>query len=137
MDVFTLTWIATKTCFYSCLFCRLCCDKKLLAQMRGRTLGNSVSRLRSYLVEQHTEAWIRCCTGYLATHSKFVLPGVSKRPSLVVPHMEPVPTRQWLLSVYVVESFSRGFKCLYHHVFNIYLIFQIFFTLQLDSLKYF
>ncbi|MEQ2190153.1 hypothetical protein GOODEAATRI_032810 [Goodea atripinnis] len=37
------------------LKCRMSCDKKVLSQMKGRTLGNSANRLHSFLVENHTE----------------------------------------------------------------------------------
>lgn len=46
----------------------LSCER-VLAQMRGRTLGNSAARLRSYVGEQHTMAWISCCVRFMATRS--------------------------------------------------------------------
>lgn len=50
------------------LFCMLSCER-VLAQMRGRTLGNSAARLRSYVGEQHTMAWINCCVHFMATRN--------------------------------------------------------------------
>lgn len=75
--------------------------------MRTRTLGNSANRLRSYLVEQHTEAWISCCIGFMGTYNRFLMPGVSTPPPPAVPDMDPVPTRQWILSAYAANSFTR------------------------------
>lgn len=89
------------------LFCRLSCDKKVLAQMRGRTLGNSAARLRSYLVEQHTTAWIDCCLRFMGTYKHFVVPGVSAPPPPALPQMAAVPSRQWILRAYATDSFSR------------------------------
>ncbi|XP_047220665.1 uncharacterized protein LOC124867966 isoform X2 [Girardinichthys multiradiatus] len=60
---------------------RLSCDKKVLSQMKGRTLGNSANRLHSFLVENHTEEWMT--------------------------RMQPVPTSRWLLFTYARETFSR------------------------------
>ncbi|MEQ2281716.1 hypothetical protein AMECASPLE_033318 [Ameca splendens] len=46
---------------------RLSCDKKVLSQMKGRTLGNNANRLHSFLVENHTEEWM---TSLLSTYAR-------------------------------------------------------------------
>ncbi|MEQ2246420.1 hypothetical protein ILYODFUR_038301, partial [Ilyodon furcidens] len=86
---------------------RLACDKKVLSQMKGRTLGNSANRLRSFLVENHTEEWMTRCLLYLETCGKFQVAGVHLAPTAHPPRMQPVPTSGWLLSTYARETFSR------------------------------
>ncbi|MEQ2163478.1 hypothetical protein GOODEAATRI_030546, partial [Goodea atripinnis] len=89
------------------LECRLSCDKKVLSQMKGRTLGNSANRLHSFLVENHTEEWMTRCLLYLETCGKFQVAGVHLAPTAHPPRMQPVPTSGWLLSTYARETFSR------------------------------
>ncbi|KAI4793351.1 hypothetical protein KUCAC02_032781 [Chaenocephalus aceratus] len=93
--------------FPAVLTYRLSCDRKVLAQMKGRTLGNSASRLRSFLVEQHTAEWMRRSIHYLNTCRKFLVAGVNMPPPQLPPQMVPVPSCGWLLSTYVLESFTR------------------------------
>ncbi|KAL6098183.1 uncharacterized protein ACO6RY_13533 [Pungitius sinensis] len=75
--------------------------------MKGRTLGNGANRLRSYLVEQHTEAWINSCFRFMAVYNSFVRTGVSVPPPPALPEMDRVPTRQWLLSAFATDSVTR------------------------------
>ena len=75
--------------------------------MKGRTLGNSASRLHSHLVEQHTAEWMRRSIHYLNTCRKFVVAGVQMPPPQPPPQMVPVPSSSWLLSTYARESFTR------------------------------
>ncbi|KAK9518579.1 hypothetical protein VZT92_023881 [Zoarces viviparus] len=75
--------------------------------MRGRTLGNSASRLRSYLVEQHTAAWMNSCIRFMSIYKKFMMPGATVPPPPALPAMDPVPTRQWILSAYATDTFTR------------------------------
>ncbi|KAK5901397.1 hypothetical protein CgunFtcFv8_026274 [Champsocephalus gunnari] len=93
--------------FPAVLTYRLSCDRKVLAQMKGRTLGSSASRLRSFLVEQHTAEWMRRSIHYLNTCRKFLVAGVQMPPPQPPPQMVPVPSCGWLLSTYVLESFTR------------------------------
>ncbi|XP_078023015.1 uncharacterized protein LOC144462722 [Epinephelus lanceolatus] len=93
--------------FPAVLTYRLSCDKKVLAQLKGRTLGNSVSRLHSLLVEQHTAEWMRRCIHYLNTCRRFEVPGVQMPPPADVPKMEAVPSCSWLLSTYARDAFTR------------------------------
>ncbi|KAI4793352.1 hypothetical protein KUCAC02_032782 [Chaenocephalus aceratus] len=93
--------------FPAVLTYRLSCDRKVLAQMKGRTLGNSASRLRSFLVEQHTAEWMRRSIHYLNTCRKFLVASVNMPPPQLPPQMVPVPSCGWLLSTYVLESFTR------------------------------
>ncbi|XP_013875809.1 uncharacterized protein LOC106525951, partial [Austrofundulus limnaeus] len=86
---------------------RLSCDRKVLGQMKGRTLGNSANRLRSFLVESHTEEWMSRCLLYLETINKFQVAGVRLAPPPHPPTMQPVPTSGWLLSTYARETFTR------------------------------
>jgi len=87
--------------------CRLSCDKRVVMQMSGRTLGNSATSLRSYLVEQHTAAWCKRVIAYYSIYGQFVMPGVTVPPPLAIPEMELVPTSRWVLSAYIADSFSR------------------------------
>ncbi|KAK5931582.1 hypothetical protein CesoFtcFv8_000136 [Champsocephalus esox] len=93
--------------FPAVLTYRLSCDRKVLAQMKGRTLGNSASRLRSFLVEQHTAEWMRRSIHYLNTCRRLLVAGVQMPPPQPPPQMVPVPSSGWLLSTFVLESFTR------------------------------
>ncbi|KAI4819925.1 hypothetical protein KUCAC02_027927 [Chaenocephalus aceratus] len=84
-----------------------CADLQVLAQMKGRTLGNSASRLHSFLVEQHTAEWMRRSIHYLNTCRKLEVAGVQMPPPQPPPQMVPVPSSGWLLSTFVLESFTR------------------------------
>ncbi|KAI4819903.1 hypothetical protein KUCAC02_027905 [Chaenocephalus aceratus] len=75
--------------------------------MKGRTLGNSASRLRSFLVEQHTAEWMRRSIHYLNTCRRLLVAGVQMPPPQPPPQMVPVPSSGWLLSTFVLESFTR------------------------------
>ncbi|MED6263441.1 hypothetical protein CHARACLAT_004625 [Characodon lateralis] len=86
---------------------RLSCDKKVLSQMKGRTLGNSANRLHSFLVKNHTEEWMSRCLQYLETCGTFQVAGVHLAPTAHPLRMQPVPTSSWLLSAYAREAFSR------------------------------
>ncbi|XP_047203981.1 uncharacterized protein LOC124857001 [Girardinichthys multiradiatus] len=86
---------------------RLSCDKKVLSQMKGRTLGNSANRLHSFLVKNHTEEWMSRCLLYLETCGKFQVAGVHLAPTAHPLRMQPVPTSGWLLSAYARETFSQ------------------------------
>nr|XP_033932916.1 uncharacterized protein LOC117440791 [Pseudochaenichthys georgianus] len=77
---------------------RLSCDRKVLAQMKG---------LRSFLVEQHTAEWMRRSIPYLHTCRRVEVAGVQMPPPQPPPQMVPVPSSGWLLSTYVLESFTR------------------------------
>ncbi|XP_034395653.1 uncharacterized protein LOC117735246 [Cyclopterus lumpus] len=96
-----------RSIFPAVLTYRLSCDKKVLMQMRGRSLGNNVDRLRSDLVEQHTATWANSCIRFMSIYKKFMLPGVSVPPPPALPEMEPVPTRQCILSAFIADSFTR------------------------------
>ncbi|XP_070834704.1 uncharacterized protein [Chaetodon trifascialis] len=93
--------------FPAVLAYKLSCDKKVLALMKQCTLGNSVSRLRSFLTERHTAEWMRQGTHYLQTCRRFEVSGVQRPPPPMLPKMEPVPTSNWLLATYARESSTR------------------------------
>ncbi|KAJ4941723.1 hypothetical protein JOQ06_011598 [Pogonophryne albipinna] len=93
--------------FPAVLTYRLSCDRKVLAQMKGRTLGNSASRLHSFLVEQHTAEWMRRSIHYLNTCRRLEVVGVQMPPLQPPPQMVRVPSSSWLLSTFVLESFTR------------------------------
>ncbi|CAJ1069329.1 uncharacterized protein LOC122863319 [Xyrichtys novacula] len=48
----------------------LSCDKAVIAHLKERTLGNSASRLRSILMEEHTRDWMVRCMNYLSVIRK-------------------------------------------------------------------
>ncbi|KAK1904844.1 DNA ligase [Dissostichus eleginoides] len=93
--------------FPAVLTYRLSCDRRVLALMKGRTLGNSASRLHSFLVEQHTAEWMRRSIHYLHTCRRFEVAGVQMPRPQPPPQMVPVPSSGWLLSTYARESFTR------------------------------
>lgn len=86
---------------------RLSCDKTVIGLMKERTLGNSASRLRAALVEQHTRDWMRRSMKYLSVLRKLRVPGVEQPRQVSLPPMHPVPSVSWLLSVYVREALTR------------------------------
>ncbi|KAM9341424.1 uncharacterized protein ABDE67_015347 [Symphorus nematophorus] len=75
--------------------------------MKERTLGNSATRLRTALVEQHTREWMSRSMRYLSVLRKLRVPGAAPARDATVPLMHPVPTVAWLLSVYVRDTFTR------------------------------
>ncbi|XP_068566861.1 uncharacterized protein [Cebidichthys violaceus] len=93
--------------FPAVLTYRLSCDKRVLVQMRGRSLGNSADRLRSCLVQQHTAAWMNSCIRFMSTYKKFMTPGVTVPRPPDLPEMDLVPSRQWILSAFATDSFAR------------------------------
>ncbi|XP_051778448.1 uncharacterized protein LOC127526605 [Erpetoichthys calabaricus] len=94
--------------FPAILTYRLSCDKKLIGQMRDRTLDNGANRLRRYLLEEHTRSWILHSKSYLFAFAKFITSGAEPfaTPPLP-PRMTPVPSAKWLLSVYAREVALR------------------------------
>ncbi|XP_034440815.1 uncharacterized protein LOC117761228 [Hippoglossus hippoglossus] len=84
----------------------LSCDKRVVGLMKERTLGNSASRLRAILVEQHTKEWMVRSLSYLSVLSKLQVPGVAPR-QVSVPPMNPIPTVPWLISIYAREALGR------------------------------
>ena len=90
-----------------CFSNRLACDRAVIGQMHARTLGNGVSRLRSYLVEQHTRDWMVRWTQYLSVQRKCLGPGVAAPQLSVPPAMHPVPSLMWLMAVYVRDALPR------------------------------
>ncbi|XP_068581262.1 uncharacterized protein [Cebidichthys violaceus] len=93
--------------FPAVLTYRLSCDKRVLVQMRGRSLGNSADRLRSCLVEQHTAAWMNSCIRFMSIYKKSMMPGVTVPRPPDLPEMDLVPSRQWILSAFATDSFAR------------------------------
>ncbi|KAI4795382.1 hypothetical protein KUCAC02_031462 [Chaenocephalus aceratus] len=63
--------------------------------------------LHSFLVEQHTAEWMRRSIPYLHTCRRVEVAGVQMPPPQLPPQMVPVPSCGWLLSTYVLESFTR------------------------------
>ncbi|XP_010766670.1 uncharacterized protein [Notothenia coriiceps] len=96
--------------FPAVLTYRLSCDRKVLAQMKGRTLGNSASRLHSFLVEQHTAEWMRRSIHDQNTCRKFEVAGVQMPPPQPPPQMVPVLSSGWLLSTFVLDSTKKVTK---------------------------
>ena len=70
--------------------------------MKERTLGNSASRLRAILVEQHTKEWMVRSMSYLSVLRKLQVSG-----QVSVPPMKPIPTVSWLISIYAREALGR------------------------------
>ncbi|CAB1439389.1 unnamed protein product [Pleuronectes platessa] len=61
----------------------LSCDKRVLGMMkaRGGALGNSASRLRAALLEQHTIDWLLRILRYLSGLDQLQMPGVAPQQS--------------------------------------------------------
>ncbi|XP_061753808.1 uncharacterized protein LOC133551273 isoform X2 [Nerophis ophidion] len=93
--------------FPAILTYRLSCDKKVIRQMQARTLGNSATRLRSYLVEEHSREWQTRALGYLEVMARFRSVSSFPQPRACIPPMRPLPSVSWLLSVYVREVLPR------------------------------
>ncbi|KAM9341602.1 uncharacterized protein ABDE67_015265 [Symphorus nematophorus] len=99
--------LAHQESFPAVLTYKLSCDKVVIGQMKERTLGNSATRLRTALVEQHTREWMSRSMRYLSVLRKLRVPGAAPARDATVPLMHPVPTVAWLLSVYVRDTFTR------------------------------
>lgn len=76
----------------------------MIGDLKERTLGNSATRLRATLVEQHSEQWMTRSLLYFSLLDKLRVPAA---PQHKVPPMHPVPTVHWLLSVFVREALTR------------------------------
>ncbi|CAL8354837.1 unnamed protein product [Merluccius merluccius] len=57
----------------------LSCDRALIGQLKERTLGNGVSRLRASLVEQHSRDWMARSIEYLSVLRKLTGPGAAQK----------------------------------------------------------
>ncbi|XP_039616262.1 uncharacterized protein LOC120533436 [Polypterus senegalus] len=94
--------------FPAILTYRLSCNIKLIGQMRERTLGNRATRLRRYLLEEHTRSWLTRSITFMYAVTKFITPGAEPpATSPLLPRMTPVPGTKWLLSIYAREVASR------------------------------
>ncbi|XP_062250362.1 uncharacterized protein LOC133959255 [Platichthys flesus] len=69
--------LAHKAQFPAVLTYKLSCDKRVVGMMKARTLGNSASRLRAALLEQHTGDWLLRTLRYLSVLDQLQLPGVA------------------------------------------------------------
>ncbi|XP_051789777.1 uncharacterized protein LOC127529631 [Erpetoichthys calabaricus] len=93
--------------FPAILTYRLSCDKKLIGQMRERTLGNGATRLRKYLLEEHGKTWLERSRLFMFAVTKFITPGAEAPTTPPLPQMTPVPGTKWLLSIYARVVASR------------------------------
>ncbi|CAB1435235.1 unnamed protein product [Pleuronectes platessa] len=87
----------------SCLY-RLSCEKRVVGLMKARTLGNSATRLRAALVEQHNKEWLGLTLRYLSVLEQLQ---VSALQLVTVPPMKPIANVPWMISVYAREAFGR------------------------------
>ncbi|XP_044025644.1 uncharacterized protein LOC122863319 [Siniperca chuatsi] len=93
--------------FPAVLTYKLSCDKTVIGMLKERTLGNSASRLRAALVEQHTREWMGRSMSYLSVLRKLRVSGAAPQRRVSLPPMHPVPSVSWLLSVYVRDVLTR------------------------------
>ncbi|XP_028451543.1 uncharacterized protein LOC114566902 [Perca flavescens] len=107
-DILEQLDIAHREEFPAVLTYKLSCDRAVIGLMKERTLGNSASRLRASLVEQHTKEWMARSMLYLSVLRKLLAPGATlPLAGVSLPPMHPVPTALWLINVYVREALSR------------------------------
>ncbi|CAL8332725.1 unnamed protein product [Merluccius merluccius] len=110
-DILRQLDIAHRKQFPAVLTYKLSCDRAVIGQMRERTLGNSASRLRAFLVEQHTREWMARSMLYLSVLRKLRAPGAAAVAAAALPAalptMHPVPTALWLIKVYVRDALTR------------------------------
>ncbi|KAK0132914.1 hypothetical protein N1851_031722 [Merluccius polli] len=111
-DILRQLDIAHREQFPAVLTYKLSCDRAVIGQMRERTLGNSASRLRAFLVEQHTREWMARSMLYLSVLRKLRAPGAAAAAAplpaaAALPTMHPVPTALWLINVYVRDALTR------------------------------
>ncbi|XP_028302781.1 uncharacterized protein LOC114463434 [Gouania willdenowi] len=93
--------------FPAVLTYRLACDRRVLSQMSGRTLGNSATRLYTFLREEHTRAWMTRCVHYMHAYSQFNMPNVERPPPAMYPQMDPIPGPQWILAAHGNHCYGR------------------------------
>ncbi|KAG7454080.1 hypothetical protein MATL_G00263900 [Megalops atlanticus] len=106
-DILEQLDMAHREQFPAVLTYKLSCDRAVIGQLKERTLGNSASRLRASLVEQHTREWMAQSMLYLSVLRKLRAPGAAPQASLALPPMHPVPGVSWLISVYVRDALTR------------------------------
>ncbi|KAL2082089.1 hypothetical protein ACEWY4_021907 [Coilia grayii] len=84
----------------------LSCDRAVIGLLKEHTLGYSASRIRAFLVEEHTREWVARSTSYLSVLHKLRAPGAA--PQVVtLPTMHQVPDTPSLMSVYVRDALMR------------------------------
>uniref|UniRef100_K1Q5S9 Uncharacterized protein n=1 Tax=Magallana gigas TaxID=29159 RepID=K1Q5S9_MAGGI len=77
------------------------CDLKIFRLLRQRGVGNSASKIRANVQEQHSEVWLQKCIQYmtdcqgfsLAAATGLILPPRHEEP----PTLAPVPQCRWLV----------------------------------------
>ncbi|XP_059207061.1 uncharacterized protein LOC131986226 [Centropristis striata] len=89
--------------FPAILTYQLACHKAVIGLLRERTQGNSPSRLRASLVEQHTREWMVRSMGYLSVLKKLCVP---PRPQVSL-RLTEGSTVHWLLAVYARDCLSH------------------------------
>ncbi|XP_054874905.1 uncharacterized protein LOC118469151 isoform X2 [Amphiprion ocellaris] len=97
---------------YSCQFpailmYRLSCDLRVVAQLKSRTLGNSATQLCNTLRETHTDSWMRRAIHYLGVCEQFLALGSVRWQFPPTPQMPPLPSLEWLLTVYGYDVLMR------------------------------
>ena len=113
------------------------CDRKVITLLRGRTAGNSSSRLHDALCELHTEAWMRSSIHYLGDCRQYQLrmeravarPREGLAPFDAPPALRPMFGPRWLVTCYSYESLERH-KALKAQITSVYGR-----VLKLDSTK--
>lgn len=88
-------------------FCRLSCDRKVISELRPRTLGNSANRLWTSLRERHIEAWMEQSVRYYSVCEQFLALCSLRGPFPPAPAMPPLPSPVWLLTVYGYDVLTR------------------------------
>ncbi|XP_051800637.1 uncharacterized protein LOC127532673 [Acanthochromis polyacanthus] len=97
---------------YSCQFpavltYRLSCDLRVVSQLKSRTLGNSATQLYNTLRETHTDSWMRRPIHYLGVCEQFLALGSVRGHFPPQPQMPPLPSPEWLLTVYGYDVLTR------------------------------
>ena len=101
--------VSHQDCFPALLTYRYGCDRKVVAFMRFRGVGNSPTHLQTVLANSHCERWMRDCSMYLTdcfSYKKCSVVGDSysiKKP----PEQMDVPSVKWLLSVHAKDVVKR------------------------------
>ncbi|GFN91715.1 hypothetical protein PoB_001822100 [Plakobranchus ocellatus] len=106
MDILDQLDPAHRSYFPAVLTYHLALDKRVVALVKDRSLGNSTTQLARKLQEKHTHDYLERKLRYFSTVGKLLqqMPGMKIKDC---PPYRPSPSPKWLLSVYVTDVFSR------------------------------
>ncbi|KAK3759937.1 hypothetical protein RRG08_062160 [Elysia crispata] len=99
--------ICNRLRFPAVLSYHLALDRRVVAELRDRSLGNSATRLYRKLSELHYHDYMERVLNYHTVMHKFSAQFPAQTAVKEVPAYRRVPSARWLLSVYVADCYTR------------------------------